>query len=361
MKKFLLLLLPFAIVACTTGTSGDCPDGGVSSTAGIPGLAVEGDPVVATFDGTEIKLSELDTEAKPAIIKAMLDIDRARTQTLEQLVFDKLVEAEAEAAGIDKDAFLKQEIADKIEPVTDEVAKAYFEENPPPGQRDYEAVKPRLIAFLERQAESERTIALRDELQAKHNVEMTLDPFRVDVSADDDPSKGPDDAPVTIVEFADFQCGYCGRSRETTTQIIAAYPEQVRFVYRDFPIDKHPRALFMAQAANCAADQGKYWEYYDLLFDTPRKTSDDDMKAHAASLQLDAAAFATCYDSKKYEEEVNKDLEDGAAVGVSGTPAFFVNGRMVTGAQPFEAFAQIIDDELERKGLTPPAAATATP
>ncbi len=354
MRKLFLLFLPCVLTACTTQTSGDCPDGGASSTAVIGGMGTSGDPVVATYDGAEIKLSELDAEAKPAIVKAMLDIDRARNQTLEQMVFDHLVEAEAEAAGMDKDAYLKQEIEDKIEPVTDEVARAYFDENPPPGNRDFESVKPRLIAFLERKAQSERTMAFREELMDKHDVKLSLDPYRVEVSADDDPSKGPEDAPVTIIEFADFQCGYCSRSRQTTSKILETYGDQVRFVYRDFPIQKHPRAQFMAMAANCAGDQGKYWEYYDLLFDNQRKTSDDDLKAHAATLQLDAAAFAECYDSKKHEEEVNKDLEDGAAVGVSGTPAFFINGRMVTGAQPFEAFAQVIDDELERKGLTPP-------
>ncbi len=349
MKNTLLLLLPFALVACSGQTTSTSTAG-----SGGSGLSEDADYVVATYDDKEIMLSELDAEARPAIIKAKMDINKARQQGLDKLIFDTLVEQEATAAGMESEAWLKQEVEDKIEPVTDEEARAFFAANPPRGPQDFDAMKPRVVQYLERQRGQERMMAVMDELKEKHGVTIALEPFRLEVSPDDDPAKGADDAVVTIVEFADFQCGFCGRSRTTTDQILETYSDTVKFVFRDYPIAKHPRAAFMSQAANCAGDQDKYWEYYDVLFDNPRKTSDDDMKAHAADLGLDAAVFATCYDDGKYKEEVEKDFEDGMAVGVTGTPAFFINGRMISGAQPFEAFAEVIDDELKRAGLTPP-------
>jgi len=347
-----ILLTPLFLLACDSGTgSTTTTTGGGGVSAGVSGMQTEGDPVVATYEGKEIKLSELDTEAKPAIVKAMMDIDRARQGMLEKLILDDLVEREATAAGMESEAWLKTEVDDKIEPVTDEEAKIFFEENPPRGAATFESMKPRVIAYMERQRKAERMTELTKELKAKYNVTVSLEPYRVEVSADDDPAKGPEDAAVTIVEFADFQCGFCGRTRETTNEILETYPDHVRFVYRDFPIDKHPRAHNMAQAANCAGDQGKYWEMYDVLFDNMRDTKDEQLKAHAVTLELDTAVFDECYDSGKYAAEVDKDMEDGRSAGVSGTPAFFVNGRMVSGAQPFDAFAAIIDDELERAGI----------
>ena len=351
-----LLLLPLLITACPPADSGNTPVC-VPADASVAGLAVEGDPVVATYDGQEIKLSELDDEAKPQIIKALMNIDQARQRTLDDVLFNSLAEAEATAVGMEVDAWVKQEVDDKVSEVTDEEARAFFDENPPRGGRgDFEQMKDRVKQYMMRSRSSERKTELFTELKTKHGVKIMLEPFRIEVSADDDPFKGPADAPVTIIEFADFQCGFCGRARDTTSALMEMYPTQVKLVFRDYPIPKHPRAARMSEAANCASDQDKYWEFFDTLFDNPRKTTDDDMKAHAEALGLDTEAFNTCLDSNKYADEVQKDFEDGAAAGVSGTPAFFINGRMIAGAQPPEAFAAIIDDELTRAGVPVPTA-----
>ena len=358
MRFFMLLTLPVVLFACTTASQ-NAPEC-VPAQAGLAGLAAEGaaDPVVAKYDGKEILLSELDKEAKPQIIKAMMNIDTARQRTLDMLLFDTLAEAEATAAGMELEAWTKQEIEDKIAPVTEAEARAFFEENPPRGGKaDFDKMKDRVTSYMERNRMGERQAELFTELKTKHGVTVMLEPFRIEVSADDDPFKGPADAAVTIIEFADFQCGFCGRARPTTTELLEKYPDTVRFVFRDYPIPKHPRAARMSEGANCAGDQDKYWEYFDHLFDNPRKTTDEDLKAHAEALGLDTAAFNECLESSKYAEEVAKDLEDGAAAGVSGTPAFFVNGRMLSGAQPVEKFAEIIDDELRRAGIEQPAPA----
>jgi protein-disulfide isomerase len=169
------------------------------------------------------------------------------------------------------------------------------------------------------------------------------------VSVDDDPSWGPEDAPVTIVEFSDFQCPYCARFvTQTYPQIKQQYEGKVRFVFRDFPLTQiHENAQNAAEAAGCANEQGKFWEYHDMLFTNQSALDVASLKSYASQLGLDSATFDQCLDSGKYAEEIQKDLQDGNQYGVQGTPSFFVNGLLVSGAQPFSVFQAVIDAALE--------------
>ena len=172
------------------------------------------------------------------------------------------------------------------------------------------------------------------------------------VSVDDDPARGPQNAAVTIVEFSDFQCTFCKRYvDETQPLILATYGSRVRYVFRDFPIAQlHPQAQKAAEAAQCAFDQGKFWEYHDRLFQNQGLLDDASLKAHATALGLDASAFNTCLDSGKYTQEVQKDFDDARAYGVTGAPTFFINGRKVVGAKPYAEFSAIIEEELAKAG-----------
>lgn len=173
-------------------------------------------------------------------------------------------------------------------------------------------------------------------------------PGIVQVSADDDPAIGPEDAPVLIVEFSDFQCPYCARfATETLGQILETYGDQVRFVYRDFPLTNiHPHARKAAEAAQCAHEQGHYWEYHDLLLQNQEALDIDSLKGYAQQLGLDTDAFDQCLDSGEYASEVQNDLAQGQDYGVTGTPSFFINGRLLRGARPFSDFQAIIEEEL---------------
>lgn len=181
-------------------------------------------------------------------------------------------------------------------------------------------------------------------------VQPTAGP--VEVSVDDDPAVGPEDAAVTIVEFSDFQCPYCARFQaETLPQILSNYGDQVRFVYRDFPLTSiHANALKAAEASECADDQGKYWEYHDLLFQNQSALDEESLKSYAASLGLETGTFNDCLASGKYTKEVAKDLQDGSNAGVQGTPSFFINGTPIRGAQPFAAFQAAIEAALAEAG-----------
>ena len=184
---------------------------------------------------------------------------------------------------------------------------------------------------------------------------------KVEVSADDDAFFGPEDAKVTIIEFSDFQCPFC-RSfwRNTLSQIKSEYIDSgksVKFVYRDFPLTSiHPLAVKYAEAAECAGDQGKYWQMHDKIFEEQDKLGQGtigsfgigDIKRWANEVGLNVSEFNQCLDSGKYAEEVRNDFNDGSAAGVGGTPTFFINGVPLVGAQPFENLKAIIDGELQR-------------
>ncbi len=161
--------------------------------------------------------------------------------------------------------------------------------------------------------------------------------------------KGPANAKVTLIEYSDFQCPFCGRFLPTVQQIIKEYGNKVRFVYRHFPLNSiHPMAQKAAEASECASEQGKFWEFHDLAFANQASLSLENLKVWATQLGLNAGKFNTCLDSGKYATRVQADLTEGEQKGVSGTPATFVNGQLVSGALPFEAMKQIIDQELAK-------------
>ena len=168
---------------------------------------------------------------------------------------------------------------------------------------------------------------------------------------DDDAVKGDANAPVTIIEWSDFECPFCERFyTQTLPSIQKEYIDtgRVKFVYRDFPLDFHQNAQKAAEAAECADEQGKFWEMHDLLFENGVSGGVSAFKKYASDLGLDTGKFNDCLDSGKMASEIAKDLQDGARAGIRGTPGFIINGQLVSGAQPFENFKQIIDAELAK-------------
>lgn len=179
---------------------------------------------------------------------------------------------------------------------------------------------------------------------------VTQAPVRLEVSTDDDPSLGPEDAPIVIIEFSDFSCPYCRRfHQETFTDLLDTYAGQIRFVYRDFPVVGGGQiGSLAAQAANCAAEQGDYWDFHDALFSGKYNLDQSGFLRYAIELGLDESSLSECLDSGRYKAEVEADLRYGVDLGVTGTPTFFINGIPLVGAQPMSSFAQVVDAELAR-------------
>jgi protein-disulfide isomerase len=170
---------------------------------------------------------------------------------------------------------------------------------------------------------------------------------RVNVSTDNDPAIGLENAAITIIEFSDYQCGYCQRwQQQVYDKLMANYPGKIHFVYRDFPLPMHPEAIPAAEAANCAEEQDAYWKYHDALFSGQYSLGRVAYKQYAGDLRLDVVAFTACLDDHRYRAEVDADASDAARLGLTGTPSFYVNGRLIIGALPYEDFKNIIDEEL---------------
>ena len=159
-------------------------------------------------------------------------------------------------------------------------------------------------------------------------------------------TKGSKNSPVTLIEYSDYECPYCARAEATIKDVLDEYGSKIYFVYKDFPLPFHNNAQKAAEASRCALEQNKYWEYHDALFKNQQSLDTNSLKTYAKSLGLDEAKFSECLDSNKYTEKVKQDIEEGQSKGVTGTPTFFVNGKMLVGAQPFDAFKEIIDKEL---------------
>jgi protein-disulfide isomerase len=186
-----------------------------------------------------------------------------------------------------------------------------------------------------------------EQLKQKASVSILLSRPKVAVTADRGRLRGDPNAPVTIVEFADFQCPYCEAAEATLKQVLAKYKGKVQFGFRDFPLRQiHPQAQSAAEASRCAGDQGKFWEYHDVLFANQGDLSQNVYAEHARKIGLDIVKFQACLDSGSSRPLIESDFQSGMAAGVTGTPAFYINGAMLSGAQPASEFESIINSEL---------------
>jgi protein-disulfide isomerase len=312
---------------------------------------------VARIGGQTITARELDESVKKEL--AQLDQQyqeqryQLRKQGLENMLRRRAFETKAKALNLSAEDLVNKEIADKIPNPSDEEIRALYERAKAGGQQlpPFDQVKPDIARFIKSQKGQGALVEYYEGLKKEQNIEMLLPPYeapKVAVEATG-PSKGPSSAPITIVEFSDFECPYCVKAEPTVKALLAKYPDKIRLVYRDFPLPMHARAPKAAEAAHCAGDQGKYWEMHEKLFANAQKLEVADLKAHAREIQgIDGAKFDRCLDSSEKAQLVEKNKKAGEEAGVNGTPAFFINGRLISGAQPLEAFTAIVDQELKK-------------
>lgn len=358
---FRFALLASLLMACNS-PSADTPL--ATAAASTPKVAtstetpgeVTPETVVASWSGGNITYGELSEGLKTRLTKLKVDYLSEKYDTekngLDQMLLDKMLEAEAKKRGLpDATTLLDTEVRKKVsDPSEEEVSALYAQNARRMKGKALEEVRPDIVNELRRRAERDRFMAFVDELKASYGVQINLAPPelpRMEVSVDDDPMKGNKDAKVTVVQFAEFQCPYCGKAKETVDQVMKDYDGKIRLVFRDFPLSFHPRAIPAAVAANCAGEQGKYWEMFDQLMSNQRALEDSDLESYAkASGVKDMGQWKTCLSDPKQLAEVQADAEAGNELGVTGTPAFFINGIMLSGAQPYDEFKSIIDREL---------------
>jgi protein-disulfide isomerase len=302
---------------------------------------------VATVGDTAISRETLEKHVKPKLIEVENQRYEVLSDGLDELISEQLLEKEAKARNVTTEQLVATEITAKTAAPTDaEIQKVYDDNKAQLQGQTLEQVKPRIVEFLKQQKEAERQQAFLTELKGKYKTTIALKPPKVDVSTAGRPARGGNEqAPVTIVEFSDYECPFCKRAEETVKKVLAAYGDKIRFVYRHYPLEFHATARPAAEASACAGAQGKFWEYHDKLFASSDLT-DAKLKALAGEVGVDQAKFDECFAKKQFKGDIDKDMADASSVGVTGTPAFFINGRMLSGAQPFEKFKEVIDEEL---------------
>lgn len=317
------------------------------------------DFVVASWNGGQVTYGELRTKTSDQLraMETEYQLNRYETQSqaLDQLVIQALLEAEAKRQGkADIDALLRAEIEEKVAPPSDqEVTEFYPVVARQLGGATLEEARPMLAQELIRRKQQEAYVAYVEKLRADASLTSGL-PYpelpRVDVAVQPtDPIRGSVDAPVTVVQFAEYQCYYCMKVGPTIDRVLAEYDGKVRVVFKDYPLPSHSRAQPAAIAAHCAGDQGKYWEMNKVLLDNQQALNDSDLRAYAQQLKLDVAAWDTCVASGKFDPVVQGNIQEATRVGVSATPTFFVNGTLISGAQSFDRFKALIDRELAAK------------
>ena len=308
--------------------------------------------VVAEVAGTPVTSGELDAWIREDLFKREVgskgkaELFEFRTEALDRMIDERLIAAEATKKGVTVEELLTQQVT-AGGAVSDADVKGFYDENKARmGTATLEQIGPRIRRFLEERQVGEARQKYVQSLRDAANVAVKLEAPRVTVAADG-PSRGKDGAPVTIVEFSDYQCPFCKRAEPIVNEVLKRYPDQVRVVFRHFPLDQiHPRARPAAEAAMCATEQGKVWEFHETLF-AGGGLEEADLTTYAESTGLDKAKFQACVAERRFKDKVEADSVAGREAGVSGTPAFFVNGIMLSGAKPVEEFVEVIERELK--------------
>jgi len=359
MKQFLFLSLAGVLAA-------GCNRAGTPTVAAVSTPGASGSEIAAKVGSRTLSNADLDMRLKEdmevlksrasaaeAQVRAQLeDIERQvkeqeynlRKKALTEMLF----EMEAQEKKISRNDLVAQEITNKAIAEPGDIDRLWEEVKDGARGSTKEAMKPQLEQMVVQRKTENQLARYQRELFKKYNVALIgLQPVRKEVKIPADaPVMGAADAPVTIVEFTDYQCPYCQRAQQYVDRVMDTYKGKVRLVYQEFPLDFHPQAKPAGRAARCAGEQGKFWEMHTGLLRTPGALDEADLKGRAAKLGVDAKAFGECIASNKYDPVIQKSVENGRSIGVSGTPTFFLNGRSFSGAQPFEVFERMIEEEL---------------
>lgn len=285
--------------------------------------------VVATVAGQPMTAGPIIERLKPVIYRLRLEAYEATTQRIDRLIDDTLLLEEAKRRQVGPEEIVRTEISDKVHTPTEAEVATFYAENKSRISGDLNSVRNQVAMYLQnesrQQLEKDLSAKLRKSADIRWLISEPPQPVQ-NISVDDDPTRGDANAPVTIVEFTDFQCPACASMHPVLEEVLKSYGNKVRFVVRDFPLNQHEWARKAAEAANAANAQGKFFEYIAVLFKNQKALDVPSLKKYASQVGLDRAKFDAALDRGVYAAEVKKDVEDGEMYGVGSTPTIFVNG-----------------------------------
>jgi protein-disulfide isomerase len=299
--------------------------------------------IVAEVDGRTLTSIDLEHKKSGSLLQARYQYYMSQRKALDQLVDEELLSLAAERQHLTVDELLEKKVYKDIKDPTEDQLQVYYEgmeSNEP-----YPAVRDRVLEHIRELRRDKARAAYIKELRSQANLRILLSPPVASVNLEDAFVKGSKNAPVQLVEFADYECPYCQQVNPLIQKLQEEYGDKLSVAYKDFPLPMHHRSEKAAEAARCAGEQGKYWEYHDVLYYS-RALDVNELKKHAQVLKLDESRFAKCLDGGTQAEAVKKDLEEGKKLGLSGTPSFFVNGHFFHGAVDYATLKEMVDQQL---------------
>ena len=315
------MLNKYAVITLALGT--------VLGALSIPAVGQDDTGAVAEIAGRKVTAEELEHKQAGKLLQAKYKYYLAERDALDQFIDEQLLDMQAKKEGVTLDELFKRHVAVNVPEPTEDQLRFYYEGVQT--DESYETARPNIIDTVKQLRTKKARDAYIAELRGQYGVVIELNQPSAHVEVGNDPRLGPENAPVQIIEFADYECPYCQKVNEDLARLREQFGNQVSVVYKDFPLPMHPLAARAAEAAHCAGVQGKFWEYHDSLFQTKRLQTSD-LKQQARTLKLDGAHFDQCLDGGDQIAPVKKDAEEGKRLGLQGTPSFFINGHFMSGA-----------------------------
>ncbi len=302
---------------------------------------------LAVIGGQPLYEDDLLPLVQGQVFQLRLQEYEVKSKALENLVNQKLLEAEAKKKGVTAEKLLQHELDTKIPESMEAELQALYIVQREQIKKSFNEVRPQLQQLLRQARLQQAREDYYKRLREQNAVSILLKKPKIEVAYDPARLRGHPKAPVVIVEFSDFQCPYCRSVEPTLKNLLAKYEGRVSLAYRDLPLrDIHPQAQLAAEASRCAGEQGKYWGYHDLLFENQNKLGREGLIEQARNLKLDERQFDSCLSTGKYKAQIEEDRQLGLRVGLNGTPGFIINGNLLSGNQPQDSFEKIIQAEL---------------
>ena len=301
--------------------------------------------VVARVAGHPLTRDELEQKEAADLLQARYKYYLAEKAALDNLINQELIESQAHRENLTVEQLITKHADQQVKTPTEDQLQVYYEGLQ--SDQPFSVVRGQILDHILQLRRNKARLAYVQELRKKADVQIALEPPSVSIASVDAPTTGPSDAPVKIVEFADYQCPYCKKVSPELKQLVeGTFPGKTSLTFADFPLPMHHNAEKAAEAARCAGAQGKYWQYHDVLFNSQSGLEVSDLKADAETLKLDPQKFSQCLDSGAQAAAIAKTLDEGKKLGLTGTPSFVINGHFISGATDYETLRGLIEQEL---------------
>ena len=311
--------------------------------------------VVLEVGGKKFTLADFEKKRPVGLFQARNTFYQAERKALDDFIDEYVLELQAQKENVTVDKLIEIHVTKTLPPDPSEESLHVYYEGVNTAE-PYETVRGQILDAIRQNRTTKAKAAYVKSLRAAANVSIRLSPPRAIPVLKEAPVRGPKGAPVTIVEYSDYECPYCQANQPDLDKIEAEFKGKIVFGYKDVPLPMHPHAQKAAEASRCAAEQGKYWEYHDSLFAT-KQLEIPQLKDQARALKLDGAAFDKCLDSGSQADAVKATLDEGQTLGIQGTPSFLINGRFFGGSLKYDELQKIIDEEIKVAAAEAAAAA----